>query len=153
MIHLEDSISIKCNPETAFDYVADLSNRKYFFPAMYSDARLLTPHNAGIGARIAFKIEIRGKKYPTENEIVGYNSPRTLVEQAMVLPFQYSTAWFFEPVPEGTHVRLRTDYTSIGGSLGALLDRLFTRPILEQGYRTMLNRLKTNLEAENAPAG
>jgi hypothetical protein len=109
-----------------------------------TDAELLTDGPVGAGTRVRRVARFLGKSIEYVNEIEVYEPPERLVMRSVKAPFPMTVAYEFEPVGEGTRMRIRT--TGDASGFYRLAGPLLSRQV-ERGVAGDLERLARVLEA------
>jgi ribosome-associated toxin RatA of RatAB toxin-antitoxin module len=139
------SIEIDRAPEDAFAVVADPVRRRRLLPDNFRDVRVISETQSGPGTRTSFRIVTPQGDHATEIDVIAWDPPRTLTEQARGTN-PYTMHWRFEPAEHGARVSIEMDYAGEGTILHRLIERWFARRALEQSLLVELLRLKQIVE-------
>jgi hypothetical protein len=139
------SIEIDGSAEDAFAVVADPFLRRRLLPDNFRDFRVVSEVESGPGTRMSFRIVTPQGEYPSEIEIVTWEPPHMLTEQALG-ESPYTMRWTFDAAGSGSHVEVQMDYLAQGSIFHRLVERWFARRALEQSLLVELLRLKDEVE-------
>jgi len=139
-------IHIDRPPEEVFAFAADQRNRARLLPDNFTDARVLTSHSSGVGARLAFTIQMDRGSYESVTEIVRHDPPHGFRERTTDADTIYETDWRFSPDAAGARVVLESRFPDPARWTERLILRLSGRRLLRQSLMVELIRLKLALE-------
>jgi hypothetical protein len=129
-----------------FAFAADQHNRARLLPDNFTDARVLTPHSSGVGARLAFTIHMDSGSYESITEIVAHDPPHSFRERTRDEDTTYETEWRFTAAEGGTRVVMEQHYQDPARWTERLLQRIAGRRLMRQSLMVELIRLKLELE-------
>lgn len=120
-----------------FQFFGDAGNLEALTPPWLSFA-ILTPRPIEMrpGARIDYRLGLRGVPVRWRTEITVWEPPRRFVDVQLRGPYRlWEHEHTFEEVPGGTLCRDRVRYAVPGGPLSGLVNRLLVAPDLRKVFR------------------
>jgi len=148
---LESSQRLEAPRENVFAFFADARNLETLTPG-YLRFRLLTPTpiELRIGARIDYRLRVRGLPLRWTSEITDWRPPERFVDEQIHGPYRrWTHEHMFEESDGVTIVRDRVRYTVPGG---AVIERLFVRPDLRRIFKYRRRRLVEIFSGEQRQA-
>jgi len=152
MAEVQAEITIAAPPERVFDFAATPENMpRWLVIAEQVDQVERTAE--GLGTQWRVRINIFGMSHEVPARISVFDRPHRLAF-SMAGPMDNGAAdqgslggvsATLTPAEEGTHVACRLSYTVPGGAVGRLVS-MGVHPLVQQGVRESLRRLKAALE-------
>ena len=132
--------------EDVFAFAADQHNRARLLPDNFTDARVLTGHSSGVGARLAFTIHMDSGSYDSITEIVAHEPPHSFRERTRDADTIYETEWRFAAAEGGARVVMESHFPDPARWTERLIQRIAGRRLMRQSLMVELIRLKLALE-------
>lgn len=149
--HFESEITVPRPRREVFAFFADAANLERITPPWLSfEIADPTPIVMRAGARIDYRLRVRGLPMRWRSEITLWEPPHRFVDTQLRGPYrQWIHEHSFEEVPlepgAGGHATLcrdRVDYAVPGGPLAPLIHRLFVRRDVEAIFAYRTKRLR-----------
>ena len=138
-------IEVRCPPERAFAYVADLRTHPDWSP---DDIRVLEADEAPVG--VGWRCQtvghslVRGGEQPALIEVTEYDPPRRFAFRATSGTLVFENIFNFRPAPGGTVVERVLEHDAPAATVAKLKE---LGPEVGQRRSTMLQMLKDRLES------
>ncbi len=138
MATIETSISIAKPVEQVFAYLTDVQNQKSLNPMI---TEVVTDGKMGVGSRYKIKMNVMGRPFESENEIVALEPNKTYAVKTLAAPpaSPVTNTYTLEPDGAGTKLHLAMDAVVMPGTEGMVV------PQLRAGLDTALAGIKKGL--------
>ncbi len=138
MATIETSISIARPVEQVFAYLTDVQNQKALNPMI---TEVVTDGKMGVGSRYKIKMNVMGRPFESENEIVALEPNKTYAVKTLAAPpaSPVTNTYTLEPDGTGTKLQLAMDAVVMPGTEGMVV------PQLRAGLDTALAGIKKGL--------
>lgn len=138
MATIETSISINKPPEQVFAYLIDVQNQKALNPMI---TEVVTDGKMGVGSRYKIKMNVMGRPFESENEIVAIEPNKTYAVKTLAAPpaSPVTNTYTLQPDGTGTRLHLAMDAVVMPGTEGMVV------PQLRAGLDTALAGIKKGL--------
>ncbi len=138
MATIETSISIAKPVEQVFAYLTDVQNQKALNPMI---TEVVTDGKMGVGSRYKIKMNVMGRPFESENEIVALEPNKTYAVKTLAAPpaSPVTNTYTLEPDGAGTKLHLAMDAVVMPGTEGMVV------PQLRAGLDTALAGIKKGL--------
>ncbi len=140
---IETEIVVPRGLDEVFAFFSDAHNLDELTPP-WLRFHVLTPRPVPmhVGARIDYRLRIRGLPIRWQSEITAWEPPWRFVDEQRRGPYRlWHHEHLFESVPGGTRIVDRVDYAVAGWVLEPLVHRVFVRPDVERIFRYRGERL------------
>ncbi len=147
MPHVEKTILINVSPETAFEFIANQPERMpEWWEPMHLQERV-TPAPTGLDSISRYVYQMLKVKIEGEHKVTAFEPNRRLrVETTSGIDSIFD--FTFAPEGEGkTRLTVNVDYTTPGGLLGQLANKLVIEKKNEEDWENGLQNLKQILES------
>jgi len=138
MATIETSISINKPVEQVFAYLTDVQNQKALNPMI---TEVVTDGKMGVGSHYKVKMNVMGRPFESENEIVAIEPNKKFAVKTLAAPpaSPVTNTYTLEPEGSGTKVHLAMDAVVMPGTEGMVV------PQLRAGLDTALAGIKKGL--------
>ncbi len=138
MAKIETSISINKPVEQVFAYLVDVQNQKTLNPSI---TEVVTDGKMGVGSHYKIKMNVMGRAFESENEIVALEPNKTFGVKTLAAPpaAPVTNTYTLEPDGAGTKLHLSMDAAVMPGTEGMVV------PQLRAGLDTALAGIKKGL--------
>ncbi|MDA0586695.1 MAG: SRPBCC family protein [Planctomycetota bacterium] len=132
----EARLTLPCNAEVAFDFLAHPENIKRISPPDMGLFFLEAPKRLSLGARMQFKVQAFGVAREAIHEITQFDEPGSFTEQQVKGPLgHWVHEHLFEPDDEGAVTIIdRIEFQPPGGVVGLLVNADRILESLEEGF-------------------
>jgi NAD(P)-dependent dehydrogenase (short-subunit alcohol dehydrogenase family) len=147
VIHIAETITGRCRPQEAFNYLADFANIQAWDPTVLA-ARAMNAGPPRRGMRFGLKMQFGWRCVPMTYHLVEMDSPRRLVFFGRGASFRALDVIEIEPAPAG----FRLNYTvgiAFDPPAGTRLQGL-AAPLVRANARRAIRRLQTILGGNDA---
>src|SRR5689334_22115207 len=136
------SVVLTREPAVVFDWFSQPALMIATAPPELALRLIQAPERLSLGARVALAGRRWGVPHPATMEVTGFEPPSLLVEEQRQGPFRrWVPTHRFEPVNEGTLLKVRVDFEPPGGILGLTVTEAYVRRELEWIFAHRAERL------------
>ncbi len=123
MALIQTSVSINQPPDKVFSYLSDVQNQKSLNPSI-TDVVVEGP--MGVGCHYKIKMNIMGRPFESENEIVAYEPGKAFGVKTLAKPpaADVVNTYTLEPEGTGTKLSLAMDAAVMPGTEGMVVPQL-----------------------------
>lgn len=148
MPHVEKSIVIDASPETVFQFIANQPERMPEWWEPMKEQTRITPAPTVLGSKSRYVYELMRFKVKGEHEVKEITPNKHLFIEVLT-GIDCTFDFKFEPVGSSTKLTVNVDYTTPGGFLGEVANKLIIERKNEEAWEEGLASLKKIIESEN----
>jgi ligand-binding SRPBCC domain-containing protein len=129
--------------EDAFAFFADPGNLAAITPPWLHFRIVDPPARLERGARIRYRLRVKGFPVGWLTEITGWHPPRSFTDVQLRGPYRvWEHTHRLSPVDGGTEIYDHVRYAVPGGPLAAAVERMAVRPLLDEIFDYRAERLR-----------
>ncbi|MBN1284344.1 MAG: SRPBCC family protein [Anaerolineae bacterium] len=147
MPHVEKSIVINLPPETVFQFIANQPERMPEWWGPMKEQKRITPAPTVLGSKSSYVYELMKFRVKGEHEVKAI-TPNRHMRIEVLTGIDCTFDFKFEPVgASATRLTVNVDYTTPGGILGEVANKLIIEKKNEEAWEEGLATLKHLLES------
>lgn len=149
MTTYEDTLTLACPPEQAFEFLIRPANIIAISPPEMGLRLVEAPERLQLSGRMEFEAHAYGMKQKILHEIIEFEHPHRFVEQQVQGPFKFYRHEHVIRAHDGQNVQLidRVEFQPPGGLAGMLLTESRILKGLQHAFEHRHRELKKHLEA------